>query len=73
FGIGLGSFLFSHETPLFLTIEGVYFFWVSPKHNAALRGNKLLAKISEERAKANCFLSVLERLVRNTYPPRLIL
>ncbi|TYK64205.1 hypothetical protein [Colwellia echini] len=27
--------------------------------NATLSGKKLLAKISEERAKANCFLSVL--------------
>jgi hypothetical protein len=27
--------------------------------NAALSGKKLLAKISEERTKANCFLSIL--------------
>jgi hypothetical protein len=31
--------------------------------NGALSGKTLLAKISEERTKANCFLSVLERLV----------
>lgn len=34
------------------------------KPNATLSGKKLLAKISKERAKANYFLSILERLVR---------
>jgi hypothetical protein len=33
-------------------------------YNATLSGKKLLAKISKERAKANYFLSILERLVR---------
>jgi hypothetical protein len=35
-------------------------------YNAALSGKTLLAKISEERTKANCFLSVLECLVMAT-------